>query len=169
MADAVFKRQVNVQHRKGQQKKKQMLFRFNLLDYILISAVSVYTLRQLYEMGVWLAEPPSHLTLLSITNWITDPLLCPLLFQAIFIRRAVTNMGGGLIGKCWGAFTAAIFITSVGEMELWATAYDYLPWPLSSLVWYVWFLASAAYVMGPAYQVEATFRAKGQVRTRSAA
>jgi hypothetical protein len=150
-------------------RKYHMLVRFGRLDYILMAIVGVYTSRQLFELWGWLAAPPAEVTAFSAINWVTDPLLCLLLFQATFIRRAVINMGGGLIAKCWGAFTAAIFITSVGDMGLWATAYGYLPWPLSSLVWYVWFLASAAYVLGPAYQVEAAWHAKEEITTLTAA
>jgi hypothetical protein len=52
-------------------------------------------------------------------------------------------------------FTAAIFLTSVGDIGLWASSKGYLPHFLEVASWYVWFLASAAYALGPAYQSQA--------------
>lgn len=65
----------------------------------------------------------------------------------------------GTFGQILGGFSLGIFLTSLGDIGIWATSHNYLPWPYSSITWYVWFLASAAYVLGPAYQVEACRRA----------
>jgi hypothetical protein len=132
-----------------------LLARLKALDYALAAAVTAYTLRFTYDLLRWLGESPAPVTPLKAIIWLSDPLLSLLLFEAIFIRRSVIQMGSGLISRCWGAFTAGIFFTSVGDMGLWAIAQGYLTWPQSSITWYVWFLASAAYALGPAYQAEA--------------
>jgi hypothetical protein len=138
-----------------------MLARLTLLDYILVGAVATYTLRFTYDLLRWQSDAP--VSLLKAINWLSDPLLSLLLFEAIFIRRSVIRMGPGLISRCWGAFTAGIFFTSVGDMGLWAVAQGYLNWPQSSITWYIWFLASAAYALGPAYQAQAMCRASKEL------
>jgi hypothetical protein len=136
-----------------------LIRRLNILDYAMLSMVSLYVLKQFQEMLTWMHSPKAAFSIEALAGWATDPLLCLLLFEAIFIRRVTVNMGWGLISKCWGSFTAAIFITSVGDMGIWATNWGYLPWPASSVVWHIWFLASCAYAVAPAYQVEAGRRA----------
>ena len=85
----------------------------------------------------------------TLINWITDPLFCVLLWQAILIPK-VRFVYGGFVLRCWGAFTKAIFATSLGSLGMWASAYSY---PLNSISWYIWFLVSALFALGPAYQV----------------
>jgi hypothetical protein len=87
------------------------------------------------------------------------PLLSLLLIEAILVRRFSLRMGGGLIAQCWGAFTAAILVSFVGDVAVWLFAHSPVPVPLSATSWYVWFLASAFYALAPAYQVEACRRA----------
>lgn len=140
-----------------------MLARLRTLDYALLVAVIAYTLRFTYDLLRMLVEAPAPVTALKAINWLSDPLLSLLLFEAIFIRRSVIQMGLGLISRCWGAFTAGIFFTSVGDMGIWAVAQGYLQWPQSSITWYVWFLASAAYALGPAYQAKAMSQATKEV------
>jgi hypothetical protein len=140
-----------------------LLARLTVFDYALVGAVTAYTLRFAYDLLEWQSDSPAPVTVLQAIKWLSDPLLSLLLFEAIFIRRSVIRMGSGLISRCWGAFTAGIFFTSVGDMGLWAVAQGYLNWPQSSITWYVWFLASAAYALGPAYQAEAMSRASKEV------
>lgn len=140
----------------------KMSAKLKLIDYLLVLVVSLYTVMQMYEIVRSLPQAGQHLTVYTLLNWITDPLLSLLLFEAIFIRRYVVAMGGGLIARCWGAFTVAIFVTSLGDMGLWVVRNEYIPYPLNSITWFIWFFASAAYALGPAYQVEATRRAQSQ-------
>jgi hypothetical protein len=140
-----------------------LLARLRTFDYALLVAVIGYTLLFTYDLLSWLGESPAPVTTLKAINWLSDPLLSLLLFEAIFIRRSVIQMGSGLISRCWGAFTAGIFFTSVGDMGIWAVAQGYLQWPQSSITWYVWFLASAAYALGPAYQSKAMSHATEEV------
>jgi hypothetical protein len=91
----------------------------------------------------------------QLFGWPNDPLLIVLLFEAVCILRPVLGTGWGLIAKCWGAFAAGIALQAVGDILLW------VPWQSSmselsrTLGWCAWFVAGAAYALGPAYQLEA--------------
>lgn len=126
---------------------------------LLLGVVAAYTVDffATVVLAPYRGEPASGAQ--RILSWTSDPLLCILLFQAILIRRSVANMGRGLIARCWLSFTAAIFATSVGDIGLWAWSRGYLPEFLQAASWYVWFVASAAYALGPAYQLQAILHA----------
>ncbi len=144
-------------------RKLGLATRLRFIDHVLLGLVVAYTVRQGYEVVRWAGQSRGPITVFDTLHWVTDPLLSLLLLQAILLRRYVISMGWGLIGKCWGAFTVAIFATSLGNMGMWAASYEYIPWPLNSVTWYIWYVASAAYTLGPAYQVEAILRAKEQL------
>jgi hypothetical protein len=136
-----------------------LLSRLRPLDFVLIAAVAIFTIRQVYEIVEWISTPNAQYDLYKALGWASDPLLSILLLEAILIRRSAIETGYGLLSKSWGAFSLGIFLTSLGDIGIWATSHNYLPWPYNSIAWYVWFLASAAYALGPAYQVEAYRRA----------
>jgi hypothetical protein len=129
------------------------------IDFLLIAAVAIFTIRQAYEIVQWVRATPLPYDLFKVLSWPSDLLLSILLIEAILIRRSALDAGWGLLAKSWGAFSLGIFLTSLGDIGLWAASHNYLPWPYSSITWYVWFLASAAFALGPAYQVEACRRA----------
>ena len=133
-----------------------MLSRLRVFDYLLIAAVAIFTIRQIYEIVQYVFSASSHFDLYKVLAWTSDPLLTILLIEAIFIRRSAIETGWGLLAKSWGAFSLGIFLTSLGDIGIWATTnHYYIPWPYSSITWYIWFFASAAFALGPAYQVEA--------------
>jgi hypothetical protein len=141
-------------------KQLGMLSRLRALDFVLIAAVAGFTIRQAYEIVAWVRITPAPFDLFKVLSWSSDPLLSVLLIEAILIRRSAVQTGWGLLTKSWGAFSLGIFLTSLGDIGIWATTnHNYLPWPYSSITWYIWFLASVAYALGPAYQVEACRRA----------
>ena len=94
----------------------------------------------------------------KLLSWAVDPFLCVLLLEAVVIRRSAVDTGWGLLARSWRAFAAGIFFTLLGDAGLWATEQGILAWPYTSVTWYVWFLASAAYALAPAYQVDACRR-----------
>jgi hypothetical protein len=143
------------------------LTRLRLIDLLLITAVAAFTLRQIYEIVDWLRTTNDSYELSKALGWASDPLLSILLIEAILIRRSAIETGYGLLAKPWGAFALGIFMTSLGDIGIWAASHNYLPWPYSSIGWYVWFLASAAYALAPAYQVEAYRRAFREARSLS--
>jgi hypothetical protein len=136
-----------------------ILGRLRPVDILLLVIVIAYTVNFLATVVFGASHDKSTTTVHEILDWTSDPLLCILLFQAIFIRRSFANMGLGLIARCWLSFTAAIFATSLGDIGLWAWWKGYLPHALEIASWYVWFLASAAYALGPAYQLQAMLQA----------
>jgi hypothetical protein len=144
------------------------LYRLRAFDYLLIAAVAAFTVRQIYEIAVWLRMPQTAFDLSKALGWASDPLLSILILEAILIRRSAVETGYGLLAKSWGAFSIGIFLTSLGDIGIWATTnHNYIPWPYSSVTWYIWFLASVAFVLGPAYQVEAYRRAFREARSIS--
>jgi hypothetical protein len=98
---------------------------------------------------------------LTGTGWIVAPLIGLLLLEAILLHRAVRSMEGGLIGSCWGAYVSAILLTAIGDIGVWAMGYGYAQPQYSYLNTLVWFMASIAYALGPAHQIEAVMRARG--------
>lgn len=143
-------------------KKLDLLGRPTLFDGMLLGVVVLYTLWFLVELTGLSQEAIDALTIYELINWASDPLLSLLLFEAIILRRSVMNMGGGLVAKCWGALTAAVFLTSLGDIGMWAVSHGYLTEAQEAATWYIWFLASAAYALAPAYQVEALLQATGR-------
>lgn len=140
-------------------RRHAILGRLNLIDLLLIGFVVTYTIDFFVTVVLSPARGQAASAVQRILSWTSDPLLCGLLLQAILIRRSVSNMGWGLIPRCWISFTIAIFATSLGDIGLWAWSQGYLPPPLQTASWYVWFLASAAFALGPAYQLQAMLHA----------
>lgn len=140
-------------------RRNGILGRLMTLDLALVGLVVVYT-GWFFATIVFASEHGGRsVNAEAVISWASDPLLCVLLFQAILIRRSTANMGFGLISRCWLSFTAAIFLTSLGDISLWAWSRGYLPYPLVVASWFVWFLPSAAYALGPAYQLIAMLSA----------
>jgi hypothetical protein len=135
------------------------------LDWGMLGLVSAYSVFVAYTVIRSRVDASGVAGIVDYLNWSGDPLLCLLLFESIWIRRSLVDMGWGFVSKCWGSFVAAIFLTSMGSMGKWATAYQYIPWPQSSVTWYVWYLASAAFALAPAFQVEASITARARLRS----
>ena len=146
-------------------KRLGILAALKSVDYFLLAFVLAFTLRQGNQIYHLVAQQNNPVTLTAVLNWITDPLLSCLLVEAILVRRAVVSMGWGLISKSWGAYTAAIFLTSLAHVLMWADGYGYIRWQVGAIAWYLWFVVTAAYALGPAYQLQASIRAKQQLRT----
>jgi hypothetical protein len=138
-------------------RRNGVLAKLLLPDFILIGIVTAYTTHYFATTVVGAPAPESLAR--GITAWTSDPLLCILLIEAILILRSAANMGWGLIPRCWTAFTAAIFLTSLGDMGLWAWSKGYLSPALIALSWHIWFVAGACFALGPAYQLQAIIHA----------
>jgi hypothetical protein len=138
-------------------RRNGVLADLKLPDFILLGIVTAYTTH--YFATVVVHAPSTQTPVRLFTAWTSDPLLCVLLLEAILILRSAANMGWGLIPRCWMAFTAAIFLTSLGDMGLWAWAKGYLSPALVALSWHIWFVAGACFALGPAYQLQAIAQA----------
>jgi hypothetical protein len=95
-----------------------------------------------------------------ILGWPTDPLLYVLLAQALLLYRSARQMRPGLIGKCWQAMAAGMMLVALGDFLLWAARSSYLPWPWSTVEWYVWLPSGAAFAVAPIYQLRAIHAAR---------
>jgi hypothetical protein len=141
-------------------KEAGVLRRPHRMDFVLLAMAAVFLLGQAYGFARWPEAAATPVTALKGASWLSGPLLGFLLLEAVLVRRAVLTMGGGLIGWCWSAYTAGIFLTLLGNAGTWAMNHDYVPGPFVCLTSYVWFTAAAAFALGPAYQVEAIMRAR---------
>lgn len=141
-------------------RKVGLLRRLRRPDFVLLGVVGVFLGSQVIDLTRWLWSPARPVTMLRGVSWLVGPLMAMLFVEAVLLRRSVVNMGGGLIARCWGAYTAAIFLTSMGDMGIWALNAGFLPWQFGYGISCGWFLASIAYALGPAYQIEVVARAR---------
>ncbi|HYP07934.1 MAG TPA: hypothetical protein VER03_17005 [Bryobacteraceae bacterium] len=93
------------------------------------------------------------------SGFITDVLLCLLLFQAILLKRSVSQMGGGLVAACWTAYVVAIFLTALGDLGITLVAYGFVPDALLPATWLIWYPAAASFALGPAFLSQAVYLA----------
>lgn len=127
-------------------------------DWAVLAAFGAYLAVVVYELVVAFgAGKPFQWR--EAAGWPVDPLLCLLLFEAALLYRSVERMGGGWIGRCWKAYSVGILLTALGDIGTWAFSYGYLPYPWSSVIWYLWLPAAAAFALAPAYQLEAIHHA----------
>lgn len=87
--------------------------------------------------------------------WSTDPLLLLLLVEAVVIRRAMIRLGDGFFARCLGMYVLGIVVTSAGDAAIWADWHGLLTPAITTLSWYIWFVAAAAFTSAPAYQMAA--------------
>ncbi len=64
--------------------------------------------------------------------------------------------GSAVVGRPLALASHSLFSAMAA---IWATAYGFLPWPWSSIGWYLWLPAAAAFALAPAYQLDAIYRA----------
>ena len=74
--------------------------------------------------------------------------------QGLLLLRSAQKMGSGMIGRCWKALAAGLFLTALGDVGQWARSYGYLPTACEALIWYVWLPAACAFACAPAFQLE---------------
>lgn len=147
-----------------------LLRRLAAWEWLSAAVLAAYTGRVLYVVARVQTSPSAPpVTLASVLDWLNNPLLAILLMEALLLRRGVAAMRWGLIARCWGSLALAIGLTAAGSVLMWAVDFSYIRWPWSSLTWYAWFPAAAAYALAPAYQLQATAMARRQwARARAA-
>jgi len=136
------------------------------LDLGMIAAAMLYTIIVIVGIVRTVRAHPEGVAADHALTWPGDYLLSLLLLEAIVLRRAAVEMGWGFVSKVWTAFVAGIFITSFCSLMNWLTAYGILNWTHTSFVWYLWYPASAAFALAPAYQWEATRTAQLRLAKR---
>jgi len=139
-------------------RKSGLWERLTRLDWSVLALVGGFGAYRLGQAGVAiLAGNP-----LGVPGWLnlaSGPMLALLVGEAFLILRSVVPMGRGLVAKCWAAFAAAILLTTLGNVGMWVAGHGSLSAPLTGPMWCLWFAASAAYALGPTYQVAAARRA----------
>ncbi len=140
-------------------RRSGLLARLTTFDWCLLTLVGIYMALEIRDVAK-VAGPGWQPTAVMVLGWPTDPLLWLLLAEALLLYRSVHQMGAGWIGRCWKAFSIGIFFVMVGDVSIWATSAGYLPWPWSSVGWFVWLPATAAFALAPVYQFEAIHHAR---------
>jgi hypothetical protein len=133
------------------------------LDWAVLVGFGAYIARNVADV-VAAMQAGKKPDIWEMLGWPTDPLLWLLLAEALLLFRSAQQMAAGRIGRCWKAFAAGIFLTSLGDVGMWAANYGYLPWPWSSLTWYLWLPAAAAFARAPAFQLEVIREATTGIR-----
>jgi hypothetical protein len=139
-------------------RKSGFLAGLTVPDWALLAAAGAYIVREATDL-IYALRLGKHPAPAEVLGWPTDPLLWILLAESILLYRSVHQMGPGWIGRCWQAFSLGISFIVLGDVAIWATAYGFLPWPWSSIGWYLWLPAAAAFALAPAYQLDAIYRA----------
>ena len=149
-------------------RQSGFLKQLRVLDWILLAIPAGYVVHNISGQvaDLWLGKWPEIWVAL---RWLVDPLLWLLLVQALLLFRSVRGMGEGWTSRCWGSYSTAVFLTSLGDIGVWAANQGNLPRPLISLTWYAWLPAAAAFALAPAYQLEAIREAIRGSQTRSGA
>jgi hypothetical protein len=140
-------------------RRAGFLGRLAAVDWAVLAMVFAYIIDEAWGLFQAL-EAGKQPAPAEIMGWPVDPLLWVLLLEALLLYRSVRETGVGWIGRCWGAFSIGIALITLGDVAIWATNYGYLPWPWSSLGWYVWMPAAGAFAIAPAYQLEAIHQAR---------
>jgi hypothetical protein len=123
------------------------------LDWAVLVGFGAYIARNVVDVATAM-QTGKKPDIWEMLGWLTDPLLLLLLVEALLLFRSAQEMAAGRIGRCWKAFAAGVFLTSLGDVGMWAANYGYLPWPWNSVTWYLWLPAAAAFARAPAFQVE---------------
>jgi hypothetical protein len=140
-----------------------LLARLEVVDWVVLAGMAVFICLEVRETVLAIRgriHPPLGMEL----GWPTDPLLLVLLFEALLLFRSARQMRPGLIGKCWQAIAIGALLVALGDVLLWAARESYLPWPWSSVEWYVWMPAEAAFAVAPLYQLRVMHAARSSRR-----
>lgn len=137
------------------QRKFGVLRGLTRADLLLIGLIGAIMIGEIANITRYLAPPYQHPPLTKAILWLSDPLLCFLLVQAILIRRSMISVGLGLVSQCWEMYVLAIVTTLAGDASIWAAGKGLLSERLIALSWYIWFFSAAAFASAPAYQLAA--------------
>jgi hypothetical protein len=141
-------------------RRAGLLGKLRLADRLLMGCLAVYVVLEFRDLALAM-QRGRRPDVFEIMMWPVDPLLWVLVGQALLVLRSVRGTGMGWIGRCWTACAAAVLATLAGDVGLWFVTRGYLPWPWSSLTWFIWLPAAGAFALAPAYQWEAIQHALG--------
>lgn len=136
-------------------RRAGLLARLTLFDAVVLAVMGIYVALEAHQVIVTFGTG-RHPPIAMVLGWPADPLLWILLGEALLLFRSAHEMGGGWLSRCWKAFGIGIFCVSLGDILSWAGNSGFLPWPWSSLQWFVWLPAASAFALAPVCQLEAT-------------
>ena len=136
--------------------------RLRLWELFPLAVAGVFAYLQISSL-VESVRAGGELTLFDLLSVSTGPLLFLLAAEASLVRRCMACVDGGMIARCWNAFAAAIFLTGLGSLGLWLDGQGMLPAAPATMCRFLCYLASTAYALGPAWQIEAIQRACGGI------
>jgi len=128
------------------------LEKYQRVDLAWIGAGILYCLHHFHQVYLNTRSSGWKLEVTHALNWLTDPLLVLLLAEVLLLRRSAMAMGGGWVSACWSAYAAGIFFTCLGNLGIWLVNWEYLRWPYTSVTWFLWLPAWAAFALAPLYQ-----------------
>jgi hypothetical protein len=143
-------------------RRSGIVVRYQFSDWLLMSIAGIETY---FEISYVVTEYRAGqiLTAYDLLMAASGPLLILLLVQANLVKGYMTNLDRGMIAKCWSSFTAAIFLTSLGNLGMWLDAHGQLPTGIVCITWFIAFLSATAYTLAPAWQIEAIQSAGAEV------
>ena len=139
-------------------RRSGLLGQLRWFDKALIAGVGLYVIVEAV-MTATAFQHGKKINIVEVLSWPVDVMLWALMTEALWLFRSAQSMGGGLTGRTWKAFAAAIFLVILGDIGIWAFNYGYVPWPWTALTWCIWLPATAAFALAPTYQLEAIRRA----------
>ena len=134
-------------------RRAGFISRFTRVDWTVLILMAAFLVRNMWDVEFAIAHG-KHPDAWEMLSWPTDPLLGLLLAQGLLLLRSAQKMGSGMIGRCWKAFAAGLFLTALGDVGQWAWSYGYLPTACEALIWYMWLPAACAFACAPAFQLE---------------
>jgi hypothetical protein len=140
-----------------------MLAKLKPVDKVLIGVAGLYAAVVIVGIALTIRNHPSTVTSEHALTWPGDYLVSVLLLEAVILRRSSLDMGWGYLSKVWSAFIAGIFLISFCSLMNWLTAFGVFSWVHTAFVWYLWYPASAAFALAPAYQWEAMRTAQARL------
>jgi hypothetical protein len=136
--------------------------RFQASDWTLMSIAGFAAYLQISDL-VTAADAGRALSTYDLLLAGNGPLLIVLLIEANLVKRYMGTLYGGMIAKCWSAFAAAIFLSTLGSVGAWLNMHGYLPPEVACVSSSIWFLSATAFTLGAAWQIEAIQSACGEV------
>jgi hypothetical protein len=138
-----------------------LLKKLTRADYALLLFVGVLAGRTVNGIAFYLNSGRA-VTWTQVVQWLSDPLILLLLGVSVLLRRSIAALGQGMIANCWRSFIVAIVLTSLAGASAWCLDCSNRPPIWTSLGWFVWFIADAAFAMAPALQVAAVDRLRSR-------
>jgi hypothetical protein len=143
-------------------RRRGTLWRFHLSSWIPLWITALYTYVRAADLA-GAVQGGGDVSFYDVIVNSTGPLQLVLLVQSAMVRSRMSSAGGGLIARCWNSLAAAISLSVLGNLAGWMDSQGLLPAGLATVSCFLAYLAATAYVLAPAWQIEAIQRACGEI------